>query len=505
MSQIAEFLLSERTIPEWKERYDRLFTEIEAVENQLRTLGSPILFAKVLSDNRTTYEAMIETCFTLCLTDEPFQGKALEYAERLNARAFLDACRITGGFGIGIPATWKEERASLMAEIRYLGSGNVHKNETALRDAHLALGMLEQKVWELSREKTFCEDAWPVGMDDITRLLAPETALIEYIFLYNRLFAFVLCDGNLPHLFDMGVDRPQIAFSLAMAQLSIRLRENYTSHRKLEEELDLDEPWTGNDHLANLRDMLIKPLEGHLAGIRHLILVPTDSLWRVPFHALYRNDGVNRISLIEEYALSFAPSASALRMLTNRERITGPCYVTGVSSDSGGPVLSSQEAGRVADLLHTKAASGNKGELLASMDLCNIVHISSHSDTRNSVTSQNGLSMQEGLLLPADIIQARANLVVLSACASCNPDLLPDSQFSGLCGHFLRAGARTVIGSLWPVSSRAAYLLMEEFYTQLAAGSALPFALQAAQCKVMNEYSGHPFFWASFLMVGATG
>src|SRR5262249_37422815 len=56
--------------------------------------------------------------------------------------------------------------------------------------------------------------------------------------------------------------------------------------------------------------LLIKPAAAQLLGASHLIIVPDDVLWDLPFQALL--SGFQRF-LGEDYAISYAPSLTALR------------------------------------------------------------------------------------------------------------------------------------------------------------------------------------------------
>ena len=78
----------------------------------------------------------------------------------------------------------------------------------------------------------------------------------------------------------------------------------------------------------------------------------------------------------------------------------------------------------------------------------------------------------------------------------------------GLGRAFLAAGAESLVMSLWSVEDHATKELMQCFYQRLLSGDTKVQALRAAQCSLLHSNSSmytHPYFWAAFRLVGATG
>ena len=72
------------------------------------------------------------------------------------------------------------------------------------------------------------------------------------------------------------------------------------------------------------------------------------------------------------------------------------------------------------------------------------------------------------------------DLVVLSACETGQGEALTGEGTVGLPAAFLAAGARSVIGSLWPVPDESTAALMVRFYTHYRAGDPKDVCLQRA-------------------------
>ncbi len=96
-------------------------------------------------------------------------------------------------------------------------------------------------------------------------------------------------------------------------------------------------------------------------------------------------------------------------------------------------------------------------------------------------------------------------LLVLSACQTAKGDR---RAALGLAGIAIQAGARTAIGSLWPVDDTSTADLMEKFYEKLAQQSEISRvkAFNDAQRSLINEPPKqgfeNPFYWAPFVLVG---
>ena len=91
------------------------------------------------------------------------------------------------------------------------------------------------------------------------------------------------------------------------------------------------------------------------------------------------------------------------------------------------------------------------------------------------------------------------DLVVLSACQSGLGEVTGEGVF-GLQRGFKKAGARTLVMSLWNVSDEATQLLMTEFFKNLTSGKTKREAFVLAQ-KVVRQKFPHPGLWAAFVMV----
>src|SRR5207237_2652469 len=70
-----------------------------------------------------------------------------------------------------------------------------------------------------------------------------------------------------------------------------------------------------------LYDLLLKPASAQLAGKTNLIIVPDGPLWDLPFQALRNEKGQY---LVEQAAVSYAPSLTALKEMTKKAKARKP-------------------------------------------------------------------------------------------------------------------------------------------------------------------------------------
>lgn len=92
------------------------------------------------------------------------------------------------------------------------------------------------------------------------------------------------------------------------------------------------------------------------------------------------------------------------------------------------------------------------------------------------------------------------DLVVLSACRTGAGEIKDDGVF-GLQRGFKKAGATTLIMSLWSVSDAATMQMMTAFYSGLMRGLSKHEAFHEAQISVRSAGFEDPCYWAAFVML----
>ncbi len=114
--------------------------------------------------------------------------------------------------------------------------------------------------------------------------------------------------------------------------------------------------------------------------------------------------------------------------------------------------------------------------------------------------------IEDGILTAKELSKldlSNLNLAILSACQTGLGEIVGDGVF-GLQRGFKKAGAQTLLMSLWKVDDTATQLLMAEFYKNLVSGQNKRAAFLNAQKYLRSYQNGiydKPEYWAAFIML----
>lgn len=300
---------------------------------------------------------------------------------------------------------------------------------------------------------------------------------------------------------------------------------------------------------ARITSALIPHEETEL--INTIVIVPDGILHYLPFETLVAEAASPPEYLVQRFALSYCPSASALAALLKPEiqqlapprkmllAIGGSSSVPKASLElraaMGGPPagpafdfeegsgftplpFSRKEILDIAKEFPTKLVDTLVGDeanetAVKTLQLENyrIIHFACHSFLNERypfrsalVLSPSDNSEDDGFLQMREIygLRLNADLVVLSACQSGKGFLEECEGTLDLARPFFYAGAHSVMASLWSIDDKATRALMSEFYRALSMGVPVENALMLAKRVMLKSPWAHPFYWAGFLMHG---
>jgi len=293
-----------------------------------------------------------------------------------------------------------------------------------------------------------------------------------------------------------------------------------------------------------LYDLLLKPAQALLCGKSSLVIVPDDRLWELPFQALLA-EGDHYV--IENSAVSYAPSLTALREMQARRNGRQPGAATSSLLAFGNPVIGQatieratlaqrnaklaplpeadeevRALGRLYGATRSKVYTGaeaSEDRVKAEAAQAIILHFATHATLDNASPMYSYLALaqgdknEDGLLEAWELMRMdlHADLAVLSACETARGRYGAGEGVIGLTWALFVAGVPSTVVSQWKVESASTRDLMLNFHRQLLAPAAKAKvtkaeALRQAALKVMkNPETSHPFYWAGFVLVGDGG
>jgi CHAT domain-containing protein len=346
-----------------------------------------------------------------------------------------------------------------------------------------------------------CLSAVKMPAVELERRLDKHTAILYPILLPERMeLLLTLPDGIHQAIVPVSAD----ALGKAVHQLRRNLQQS-TTPRFIKPSKQLYE-W------------LIAPVEQKLAthNIDTLVLVPDGPLRTVPLAALY--DAKNKKFLMHRFAIATTPGLN----LTDyhpfaRDNLNALLNGLSKGVQDFSPLPSVlKEINNIKVLFDKNHILLNKEFSLENIKQTlentpyEIVHIASHGQfNRNPnktflLTYDDKLTMDrlQNLLGFTQLRKKSVELLTLSACQTAVGD---ERAALGLAGVAIKAGAKSVVASLWFVNDESTSLLIAEFYRNLMQNPTLSKAkaLQQAQQKVASlpEFR-HPAFWAPFLLIG---
>jgi CHAT domain-containing protein/tetratricopeptide (TPR) repeat protein len=493
--------------------------------------------------------------------DEKKPMDAFGYAERVKGRALLDALR-NGRLQVTKAMTdaEKEEEQRLNADVVSLNT-RINRENRRQQPDKAALSELEARLEkarvsyegfqinlyavhpELKIQRAQIE---PVSLEQTAELIPDATtAVFEYVVTEDRTYLFVVTDRQQPRAdVDFSTNVPNLnVYTIDVKQKDLAGRVERFRGRLTQKDAEF------SDFARQFYDLLIGPTRSYLKDQTRLIIVPDGVLWEVPFQTL--KSSANRF-LIEDYAVSYAPSLTVLREMMNlkRTRRSTPRALTALVAFGNPDVAPTTEASlktiypevladakllplpQTEDMLKTLGrlygpdrsriyiGAAAREDQAKKAGACRILQFATHGIIDNSnpmysklVMSQSGVDEHEdGMLEAWEImnLDLKAEMVILSACETARGRVASGEGMIGLAWAFFVAGCPTTVVSQWPVEVNSMSELMVEFHKKLKPGiegrgrsMSRAEALRAAALKLMrNPRYRHPFYWAPFVVIG---
>jgi len=450
-----------------------------------------------------------------CLLQRRKYSEALVMLERSKTRLLAEALALADLDVISLPKQYSAPLQAARQTVRALEAKMRLRTDipsTLDPEGPSPVAQLREKRVELANLidtiRQVYPDFMPIGLDlpNILALIPPEGALAAPVFTPQGSAVFVIPHGA-----------TEVSQEHVIQLDDFKEDELHTLLRGSENEpgwLWAYQTYYTTHHIKNWQEAiasltkhlwqtLIEPIHQRLSAlsVKRVLLLPSGGLQLIPLHAAWsRDEDGQKRALLDDYEITYAPSAYALdianRRATTRRTIAGTGHtalVVGVNdyknlSQLVNAVPEAEVIARVigAEPLLNAAAtiSATKSGAVGAAYL----HLSCHGSFNwyNPMDSALYFAQDEPLRLPEIISELdlrSALLITLSACETGISDVSqsPD-EYLGLPAAFLQAGAPAIISSLWTVDDRSTALLMERFYrNHIERGLTGPAALREAQ------------------------
>jgi CHAT domain-containing protein/tetratricopeptide (TPR) repeat protein len=525
-----------------EEAHQSLAKAIDLTE-QLReqSAGSEFDRQRYFEVNLTPYQAMIDF-----QVDQKRFTEAFSYTQRAKGRTLLELLQ-NGRTNItkSISTAEQIQEQQLIRKItsfnRQITSERLKAQPDEKRlaefEAQLKKVRLEFEAFQTALYASYPElkvqrgDIRPVSFDDAANLISnSKTALLDFIVTEENVHLFVLTkDGAKPilHTYTIKIDRKS-------------LTEKVERFRRRMENRDYDFQKLSHE----LYDFLIKPAQKQLQNKTNLIISPYNVLWDLPFQVLLSAE--NRY-LIEDAAISYAPSLSVLREMQMVSKEKQPLTKASILA-LGNPALGtrSKELAKFAKmdaklqplpeaatqvralgrlygpkLSKVLTDSAAREELVKEQSAhYRILHLATHGILNDVspmyshvlLSQTSGRDDEDGLLEAWEMmnLDLNADLVVLAACETARGRAGAGEGVLGMNWALFVAGCPRTVVSQWKVEASSTTALMVEFHKRFKTryGGPQPAvsiaeAMRQAALKVMrNPEYVHPFYWGGFVVVG---
>ena len=350
-------------------------------------------------------------------------------------------------------------------------------------------------------ETDFASVARPLSLAEIQAGLPEQAQLVQYAALPDRLAVWVLTKTRFD-FFEKRITAAEVEKKVEDYRAAVLSKDSSEATARAAREL---------------YDLLIPP---GLDANRQLCIVPDESLHRLPFASLVSPSGKY---MLEEFALSYAPSASVFALASANARrrenerdenilsVGDPDFDREENPGLASLQSAADEARRVATLyrnpLQLIGGAATKEAFLRDFTGARVIHFAGHFIANRRSPANSKLLFAGGDLRSSELAAYKlrsSKLVVLSACDTGVERYDRSEGAIGVARTFLALGAPVVVASNWKVDSDPTRDLMVEFHrNRRVRGLTSAESLRRAQLELLGRSeTKQPFYWAAFSLFG---
>jgi CHAT domain-containing protein/tetratricopeptide (TPR) repeat protein len=521
-----------RARQDWKTAAGHFGAAVEIAERVRAMIRDPELATGYFGNVASAYEGLAE-----CRAERGDSTGAFEMIERARARTLAQILQngrlpITRGMTPAERDAEREhvrvvtERANALAaaEARLAGEDVVRESRRRLNAAHDRLTEFRTRLYLAHPElQTKRAEFAPADLDRVGAVLfrdRPGLVVLSHLVTADRTYVFVLTAGDLPG----GPAR--------LAVYPVVVPKNRLTKAVADFVQGCEKPGLAPTSRDLVR-WLLTPAGREIDAAKEVVVVPTDPLHRLPFHALRAR--FDDPYPVERAPFSYAPSVTALVKMTDladrrrQERAGRPtALAVGISDFQGreAPLPEAEKEARAVEArfraVDDAAAVGllgrdaTKPQVQARWAGRRYLHFATHGEFQPVTPLFSSLLLapagkegdadrDEGRLYARDLLDAdlAAELAVLSACRTGVGLEVTGEGLQGMSWGWFVAGVPSLVVSRWGVDDAGTAKLMTEFYARLLDGETKAEALRRAQLALLRDpATSHPYYWAPFVVVG---
>jgi CHAT domain-containing protein/tetratricopeptide (TPR) repeat protein len=514
-------------------------TTIETLRPQRKRGYEPRFYESKLAP----YQAMVDVAIS-----EGKGNEAFDYVERAKSRALTGVLQSAKAW---ITKTMtpreREQERKFLTDIAVFNT-RIQREMERQNPNRVRLGDLVEKLRKAQKDyaafrdrlfarrpqlKTLRGEGKPLDAARAAALLTDsDTALLDFMETDENvyLFAFTKTGGRARSrqpvsplkIYILGADRGDLYARVMRFQEAIASRSDDAQAQARE-----------------LYGLMLKPAQEQIAARKHLVIAPDAVLWNLPFQALRTEDGRY---LIENYAVSYAPSLTALGAISalrarSKPRRAGPPSLLALVHPALSPAIETRIKSilpaektdqtpdaqnevdelsklygerRVAVLVGSGASEDRMKAEAGKYDLLHLNVRGVLNETAPlfsfAALSSNAEAKEDGALEVREIfdLDLKSDLAVISASELAWPKAGAMRSMTGLTWAWFVAGCPAVVVSRWRCDESSDLAL--EFHRRVKASwrkeSKARTWQAAVQQSLSREERRHPYFWAGFSMLG---
>gem|GEM_PF-1110049 len=264
---------------------------------------------------------------------------------------------------------------------------------------------------------------------------------------------------------------------------------------------------------------LVEPFEAELSSARVVTFIPSGNLYYVPWGALMSENSGRVTFLSERYNWSVLTSTELFQCIYRRSGDDGwrPDSLLLVGNPTGAGLPSAErEVSSIKQVYPNSiiltGSQATEFEVQRNASHSEVLHLATHcrlnaENPWDSYIHLSKTSGTDGRWTAAEITNQswnRIRLVTLSACETAVGSSQPGLEFESMAKAFSLAMecAPSIVATLWPVADESTKEFMITFYEELKNSRKSEALRKAQQEMISHDLYSHPFFWASFILIG---